>query len=98
MRVKIADFRSGILDRDRVEAMLRTLLAGRAADLEILGFTDAGAADDLATATSMLSDAVVKYGSMTNWLCSAPGRSGWMQQPGGWWRSRCRRCSLIRRH
>jgi cell division protease FtsH len=58
----IADFGAVIPDRIRVEAMVRTLLAGRAADLEILGISDAGAAEDLAMATSVLSDALLKYG------------------------------------
>jgi cell division protease FtsH len=57
-----ADFGTGIMDRQRIEGIVRTLLAGRAADLAILDITDTGSAEDLAMATSILTDVMTKRG------------------------------------
>jgi cell division protease FtsH len=57
-----ADFGTGIMDRQRIEGIVKTLLAGRAADLAILDIADTGSAEDLAMATSMLTDAMTKCG------------------------------------
>jgi len=51
-----------IMTRDEIENRMAVLLGGRAAELVVFGQLSTGAADDLAKATDMARDMVVRYG------------------------------------
>jgi cell division protease FtsH len=51
-----------IVTRDEIENRMAVLLGGRAAELIVFGELSTGAADDLAKATDMARDMVVRYG------------------------------------
>ncbi len=51
-----------IMTRDEIENRMAVLLGGRAAELVVFGELSTGAADDLAKATDMARDMVVRYG------------------------------------
>jgi cell division protease FtsH len=58
----VSDVDTACMDRQTVEDLVTVALAGRAADLELLGRSDAGASSDLALATRLLFDARFRSG------------------------------------
>ncbi|WIJ23990.1 AAA family ATPase [Devosia sp. RR2S18] len=58
----VSDLSALYLDRARIEDLVTIALAGRAADLELLGRCDAGARTDLAMATQLLVEAQFRSG------------------------------------
>jgi ATP-dependent Zn proteases len=58
----VSDLSALYMDRARIEDLVTIALAGRAADLELLGRCDAGARTDLAMATQLLFEAQFRSG------------------------------------
>lgn len=66
----ISDLSTVTFDRKTIENFVTVALAGRAADMEMLGRCDAGAKSDLAVATRLLLEAQFRFGLFDQLLSS----------------------------